>query len=51
MRQIVVIDVDYAGKGGKKNPYVLINPRIITADGPEREGSEAASRSPASPCA
>ena len=40
MRQIVVIDVDYAGKGGKKNPYVLINPRIITADGPEREGSE-----------
>ena len=40
MRQIVVIDVDYAGRGGKKNPYVLINPRIVTADGPEREGSE-----------
>ncbi|MBM6814257.1 peptide deformylase [Olsenella uli] len=40
MRQIVVIDVDYAGRGGKKNPYVLINPRIVAADGPEREGSE-----------
>ena len=40
MRQIVVIDVDYAGKNTKKNPYVLINPRVITADGPEREGSE-----------
>ena len=39
MRQIVVIDVDYAGHG-KKNPYVLINPRVVTADGPEREGSE-----------
>ena len=40
MRQIVVIDVDYAGRGSKKNPYVLINPRVITADGPEKEGSE-----------
>lgn len=40
MRQIVVIDVDYAGKNSKKNPYVLINPRIVTADGPEVEGSE-----------
>ena len=40
MRQIVVIDVDYAGKGSKRNPYVLINPRVIVADGPEKEGSE-----------
>ena len=40
MRQIVVIDVDYAGRGSKKNPYVLINPRVIAADGPEKEGSE-----------
>lgn len=40
MRQIVVIDVDYAGRGGRKNPYVLINPKVVTADGPEREGSE-----------
>lgn len=40
MRQIVVIDVDWAGKGSKKNPYVLINPQIVTADGPEKEGSE-----------
>lgn len=36
--QLVVIDVDYAG--GKKNPYVLINPHIIVADGEEREGGE-----------
>ncbi len=40
MRQIVVIDVDWAGRGSKKNPYVLINPRIVAADGPEVEGSE-----------
>lgn len=40
MRQIVVIDVDYAGKNSKKNPYVLINPKVVTADGPEKEGSE-----------
>ena len=40
MRQIVVIDVDWAGKNSKKNPYVLINPQIVTADGPEIEGSE-----------
>ena len=40
MRQIVVIDVDWAGKNSKKNPYVLINPQIVTADGPEVEGSE-----------
>ena len=36
--QLIVIDVDYSG--GTKNPYVLINPRIVTADGPERETSE-----------
>ena len=35
-KQIVVIDVDWSGKGSKKNPYVLINPKVITADGPER---------------
>lgn len=40
MRRIVVIDVDWAGKNTKKNPYVLINPEIITADGEEIEGSE-----------
>ncbi len=40
MRQIVVIDVDYAGKGSRKNPYVLINPKVIVADGPEKEGPE-----------
>jgi peptide deformylase len=39
-KQLVVIDVDWSGKGGKKNPYVLINPEIITADGEERETGE-----------
>ncbi len=38
--QLVVIDVDYAGEGSKKNPYVLINPKVVTADGPERSYSE-----------
>ncbi len=36
--QMVVIDVDYSD--GKKNPYVLINPEIVVADGEEREMSE-----------
>ncbi len=36
--QLVVIDVDYTKT--KRNPYVLINPRIIVADGEERETSE-----------
>ncbi len=38
MKQIVVIDVDWSM--GKKNPYVLINPEIVTADGDVRETSE-----------
>lgn len=40
MRQIVVIDVDYDGTRGSKNPYVLINPKVIVADGEPRETSE-----------
>ena len=32
--QLVVIDVDYDG-GRNRNPYVLINPKIIVADGEE----------------
>lgn len=40
MRRIVVVDVDYEGPGTDKNPYVLINPEIITADGDEREFCE-----------
>lgn len=40
MRQIVVIDVDWSGKGSKKNPYVLINPEIVVADGAEHTGAE-----------
>lgn len=36
--QLVVIDVDYSKN--KRNPYVLINPRIVTADGEERETAE-----------
>lgn len=37
--QMVVIDVDYSGPNGK-NPYVLINPKIVVADGEERETGE-----------
>lgn len=36
--QMVVIDVDYSKN--RRNPYVLINPRIVVADGEERETSE-----------
>lgn len=36
--QLVVIDVDYTRS--KRNPYVLINPRIVEADGEERETAE-----------
>ncbi len=36
--QLVVVDVDYTDK--KRNPYVLINPQIVTADGEEREFPE-----------
>lgn len=36
--QLVVIDVDYTKN--KRNPYVLINPRIVVADGEERETGE-----------
>ena len=38
MIQMVVIDVDYTDK--KRNPYVLINPEIVVADGEEREFPE-----------
>lgn len=40
LKQIVVVDCDYAGRGSKKNPYVLINPRIVTADGEPRDFQE-----------
>lgn len=34
--QLIVIDVDYDGSSSSsKNPYVLINPSIIVADGPD----------------
>ncbi|MBR3224066.1 MAG: peptide deformylase [Atopobiaceae bacterium] len=36
--QLVVIDVDYTKS--KRNPYVLINPKIVVADGEERETGE-----------
>ncbi len=38
--QLVVIDVDYVDPKAHKNPYVLINPRIVQADGEEHELSE-----------
>ena len=40
MRQIVVIDCDYTGRGSRKNPYVLINPKVVTADGVPRDFEE-----------
>ena len=40
LKQIVVIDCDYAGAGTKKNPYVLINPKVVTADGDPRDFKE-----------
>ncbi len=36
--QLVVIDCDYGD--GDKNPYVLINPKVVTADGPVRSYGE-----------
>ncbi|MBR3157993.1 MAG: peptide deformylase [Atopobiaceae bacterium] len=36
--QLVVVDVDYTK--GKRHPYVLVNPRIVVADGEERETGE-----------
>ena len=36
--QLVVVDVDYTK--GKRNPYVLVNPRIVVADGEKRETGE-----------
>ena len=41
--QMVVIDCEYEVKRGKivgGEPYVLINPKVITADGPDRHFSE-----------
>lgn len=38
--RLVVIDVDYVDKDAERNPYVLINPRIVAADGPLRSFSE-----------
>ena len=37
--QMVVIDVDYEGENNR-NPYVLINPKIVVADGEEYEFPE-----------
>ena len=36
--QLVVVDVDYTRS--KRNPYVLVNPKVIVADGEERETAE-----------
>jgi len=38
LQQVVVIDCDYGH--GKRNPYVLINPKVIIADGDDRESGE-----------
>ena len=38
--RMVVIDVDYTDEKGSENPYVLINPKIVKADGPLRSFNE-----------
>ena len=38
LKRMVVIDVDYPD--GQKNPFVLINPEVITADGEPRTYNE-----------
>ena len=40
MVRMVVIDCDYTDEKGSENPYVLINPKIIKADGALRRFSE-----------
>lgn len=40
MVRMVVIDCDYTDERGSENPYVLINPKIVKADGPMRSFSE-----------
>ncbi len=38
-KRLVVIDVDYDGEGGERNPIVLVNPQIMELRGePERAG-------------
>ena len=38
--QLIVIDVDYVEGDKRKNPYVLVNPELVVADGEERVTSE-----------
>lgn len=38
--QLIVIDTDYVNPSKGKNPYYLINPKIIVADGEEHELAE-----------
>lgn len=38
--RLVVIDVDYDGDPAKGNPFFLVNPKVITADGPLRPFDE-----------
>lgn len=40
MIRMVVVDCDYTDERGSENPYVLINPKIVKADGPLRSFSE-----------
>ncbi len=40
MIRMVVVDCDYTDERGSENPYVLINPKIVKADGPMRSFSE-----------
>lgn len=38
--RLVVIDCDYADEDGEENPYVLINPEVVVADGDPRPFNE-----------
>lgn len=39
-KRLVVIDVDWDGEKGEKNPIVLVNPEIVELAGEPEEGGE-----------
>ncbi len=49
-KRLVVIDVDWDGEKGEKNPIVLVNPEIVELAGEPEEGGEGCLSCPASPC-
>ena len=49
-KRLVVIDVDWDGEKGEKNPIVLVNPEIVSWPASRRRAARAAFRTPASRC-